>query len=157
MQSYLNKNLFKENDIDFWLNTQTIEQVKEPLKEKQNEDDTYKVIEEQQLTNNSKVKKHKKKHKDNKTEEKYEQFDQEKILNDNQNDLEIVNKKNLYEELAANKHVKLSYKIYPNYMNLNQIIIDVKIQSSSLIQQMYSIEFNILETLNAKLVRDVSF
>ena len=52
------------------------------------------------------------------------------------------------------------YHVKPNFMNANQIVVTISINSQLTTEdtssQIYSIEFNILDTLNTKLVKDVS-
>jgi hypothetical protein len=150
----LNWGFFKEDDFDFWLETSTqTSKLKEPLKELHvgNTDSKDETKEP-----SKKIKKHKKKHKDE-NEATTTTVTKTPIVENEENEKEQdVVGKNILQDLASNKHVTLVYKASPNYMNLNQIIIDVIIRSSASASQLYSIEFSILETLNTKLIRDVS-
>jgi hypothetical protein len=49
------------------------------------------------------------------------------------------------------------YEVKPNFMGQNQIIVNINFVSSSDISQIYSLELNILDTLNTKLVKEVNF
>jgi hypothetical protein len=125
---------------------------KDPLKEVQVESN--KQIDETQTPNepSKKTKKHKKKQKDENTSKPIDEVTEN---DENEKESDLLRPKERYQDLASNKHVALVYRASPNYMNLNQIIIDVLIKSGPSVNQIYAIEFNILETLNTKLVRDV--
>lgn len=62
----------------------------------------------------------------------------------------------IYQHLASNKSIQITYRARPNFMNLTQIVVDLRLKNLSTSEQIFQIELNILDTPNIKLIREAT-
>lgn len=152
------------DDIDFWLST-TVETNNNHAAITPEEEVT---IEDMEKEKKSKSKKYKSSKKEDETKTKKEKKSKKSSkstnnidIEDNQitdlnelNGLKIVDIGPKYNTLTANKTIEITYLAKPNFMNLNQIIIDLRLKNKSTNEKIFSIELNMLDTANIQLIRD---
>jgi len=130
---------FKDHDdIDFWLQA-------EPLN---NTNDVTAVVTEEP----NKSSKKSKKEKENGEKEKKTKKSKHETNSTTTNG--VKPKKDKFKSLASNSHLKLSYLAQTNLMNLNQIVVNIKLKSVESHSKITSIELNVLDSSTIKLVRN---
>lgn len=160
------------DDLDFWLSTAdpVDNQENEPPVEKDENESEKKLKSKKSKSSKkgseSETKKSKKEKKDKKSSKSSSKM---ASLSSKHNDLDILathveNTKKLkdikletgpkYHLLASNKTIQITYNSKPNYMNLNQIVIDLRLKNLSNSENIFSIELNMLDTAAIKLIRD---
>lgn len=133
-----------QDDIDFWLsNAQPIQ-----AESSNNENNLVMVIEESTKSS----KKSKKEKGDGDKEKKTKKSKHE--TNGTTTSNGVKPKKDKFKSLASNNHLKLSYLAQTNLMNLNQIIINIKMKNLESHSKITSIELNVLDSSTIKLVRN---
>ena len=132
------------------------------------------------------MKKEKKKDKEEKKEKKEKKPKANQDLNALEENLvndqnHVIDNTLMYQLLASNQHIKIvtnltqkntkvpkfifqkihfqTYLVRPNYMNFNQIMINIRLsnvsaKSAKQSNQIHSIELNVLNTANLKLIRN---
>jgi hypothetical protein len=157
----------KSDDLDFWLSTTASNPVGSKRSEPTADMETDEVAESANVKK-TKSKKSKKsttpdEHKSKKKKEKKVDSDELhtlEIAHDHMNGVEAresgaaVKDAPVYHRLASNKTVEITYRARPNFMNLNQIVVDLRLRNVSSSEQIFQIELNILDTPNIKLIRE---
>jgi AP-3 complex subunit delta-1 len=138
-----------QDDIDFWLsNEQPIHA--EPL----NNGNNLNVTTEESTKSEKKSKKEKGEGEKEKEKEKKTKNSKHKTNGTTTIGNGVKLKKDKFKSLASNNHLKLSYLAHPNSMNLNQIIVNIKLKNLESDSKITSIELNVLDSSTIKLVRN---
>ncbi|RNA09277.1 AP-3 complex subunit delta-1-like isoform X3 [Brachionus plicatilis] len=143
-QVWLNETNIKKTDSDdfeFWLKNDQIEEVKSELKI-----EVEKPVE---------VKKSKKSKKDKETDCKKKKS--KKVKNgqsEPQNGTNELDSELVFKHVASNKQLNISALIQANRMNMNQLIIKLRLGNLTTDSEISSIELNILNTASLKLLRE---
>ncbi|CAF0737741.1 unnamed protein product [Brachionus calyciflorus] len=136
------------DDLEFWLSGTKSEEKEEVKIEEKIEP---KVEKKSKKSKKDETKDEKKKEKKSKSKGKNGHHDLKQA--------EIEDSKNIYKHVASNKHLNISCLMRPNHMNLNQLIIGLRLDNITTDDKLKnseisSIELNLLNTSSLKLIRE---